>query len=290
MRRLDLVLKEALRGLVCHRLMTVASVTTAAAALSLLGFVYVGALVINGLSARVLEKIETAAYTAKSVTPDQLDRLKSQIEAIPGVVKVTLITREQAWERQRRAFSHLPYLSKIKNPLTDEFWVRVANPEQTNAVATRIRSLKGIDAVATPSTVLSRAVAVAKMVRLVGIVMCAALLLAAALITSNAIRLSVFARRREIRIMQLVGATDGFIRMPFLIEGTVHGLLGAAVASVVLLLGVEHTVAFVRQTLPFLPLSLYGVSFRDVCLGIAGVGAGVGATASALSVGRFLRA
>jgi len=269
--------------------MTAASVTTAAAALSLLGFVYVGASVINSLSSRVLEKIETAAYTAKSVTPEELGRIKTQIEAIPGVVKVTVITRDQAWERQRRAFSHLPYLSKLKNPLTDELWVRVAEPEQTNAVAARIRTLKGIESVAAPSAVLSRAVAVAKVIRLVGIGMCTALLLAAALITFNAIRLSVFARRREIRIMQLVGATDGFIRMPFLIEGTVHGLLGAAVASLVLLFGIQHAVAFVRQTIPFLPLSLSSVSLRDVCLGIAGVGAGVGAVASAFSVGRFLR-
>jgi cell division transport system permease protein len=288
--RFDFVLREVFRSVCRHGLMTVASVSTSAAALTVLGFVYVGAQAVNQLSARVLDKFEAAAFTSKSVTANQLLRLRSEIQSMPEVKSVTVVTRDEAWERQKRNYSHIPYLSKMKNPLTDEIWVRVKQPEQIEIVAKRLRSLPGIESVSVPSGVLDRAIRVARLIRTVGIVMCAALMGATSLITSNSIRLSVFARRREIRIMQLVGATDGFIKMPFILEGALHGLLGAAVACILLGFGLNQTFAAVRQTAPFLQLPVSSLSLTNVYLGLVVVGAGVGASASAVSVGRFLRA
>lgn len=290
MSRFDFVLREAFRSIYRHGLMTAASVSTSAAALTVLGFVYVGAQALNQLSARVLDKFEAAAFTSKSVTADQLLRLRSEIQSMPEVKSVTVVTREEAWERQKRSYSHIPYLSNMKNPLTDEIWVRVKQPEQIKTVARRLGSLPGIESVSVPSGVLDRAIRVARLIKTVGIVICAALMGATSLITSNSIRLSVFARRREIRIMQLVGATDGFIRMPFILEGALHGLLGAAVACALLGFGVNQTFAVVRQTAPFLQLPVSSLSLTNVYLGLVVIGAGVGASASAMSVGRFLRA
>jgi cell division transport system permease protein len=270
--------------------MTLASVTTAAAALTMLGFVVVGAMLLDQMSARVLSKFETAAYTASSITPEQLAQLGRQIAALPNVASVQVITREQAWEQQRRTLGYIPYLDKMKNPLTDEVWVKVRDPKQTAQVAALLRRMPGVESVAQPSETLTRALAAAWVLRAVGVAACVVLLLATALITSNAIRLAVFARRREIRIMQLVGATDSFVRMPFLLEGSAHGLLGAILAYLLLSTSLTHGVAFVQHTVPFLPVSLAGTPLGLVYVGLAGAGGGIGAVASAVSVGRFLRA
>jgi cell division transport system permease protein len=172
------------------------------------------------------------------------------------------------------------------NPLPNAYHVRVKNADDVPAVAKKIardpRVAKADYAADTVQKLLKTAAVLGR----AGIALIALLSISAAIVIANTIRLTVFARRREIAIMQLVGATNMYIRLPFIVEGMLAGVLGAAVAIGVLALAQAQVVPKLAQTLAF-------VSFRvdalTLCLELLAVGAAVGIIAAWLSVGRYLR-
>lgn len=114
-------------------------------------------------------------------------------------------------------------------------------------------------------------------------------LVASVLLISNAIRLSIFARRKEIEVMKLVGASDGFVRWPFVLEGLVQGLIGAVLAALLVVLANNLFVGWAQEQLPFVPVSAEVVNTVLVLGLLVAVGAAIGILGSVVSVRRFLR-
>jgi cell division transport system permease protein len=137
--------------------------------------------------------------------------------------------------------------------------------------------------------VVQRLLQLASLGRRVGIAVIVLFVLVAGIIISNTIRLTVFARRREISIMQLVGATNMYIRMPFICEGLLAGLAGAAVAVGVLALARASLVPKIALALPWLQVNAVSVDLSSLVLQLFAVGALVGIVASWIAVGRYLR-
>jgi cell division transport system permease protein len=205
------------------------------------------------------------------------------------VGSVQLVTKEQAWAEQKQKFNHIPELNSLENPLGDELHVTVSRPTAMRGLAHRIQSLGGVDEVRQGQRAeVDRLMQVGKVVNLIGSAISAMLLLATALIIGNAIRLGVFSRRKEIRIMQLVGATDGFVRTPFLLEGMFHGALGGLIACAALDALSHALTDFLSRALPFLPFSFAGLPVGTVYAVLIGSGVLIGLAGSYLSVRRFL--
>jgi cell division transport system permease protein len=167
--------------------------------------------------------------------------------------------------------------------------VSVRDPQLVPAVAASIRKLPGVESVDYGQEVVQRMLQLANVGRRVGIAVIALFVLVAGIIISNTIRLTVFARRREISIMQLVGATNMYIRLPFICEGLLDGILGAAVAIGVLAVARVSLVPKLAAALPWIQLNVVQVDISSIVLQLVLVGGAVGIIASWISVGRYLR-
>jgi cell division transport system permease protein len=168
--------------------------------------------------------------------------------------------------------------------------VQIVNPAQVHAVAASIRKLPSVANVEYAHDAVERLLRLSDVLGRVGLGIVGLLVFTAAIIISNTIRLTVFARRREIAIMQLVGASSLYIRMPFIVEGLVDGLLGAALALALLEAARAELMPKLAVALPFLPLHLATIDQLTFAGELLGVGALVGLVASWFSVGRYLHA
>jgi cell division transport system permease protein len=173
--------------------------------------------------------------------------------------------------------------------MPDKFEIRTTKPEQIERVAGVVRSLPQVARVNTAPEVLQNMLRIARLVRLVGLVCAGLLLLATVAVISNSIRITLFARRREIRIMQLVGATNGFIRLPFVFEGIFDGAAGAALACVVVTTAYQYLVRTALANVPLLNEFHTPVSLPPLFGGLAAIGVAIGALGSLVTMRRFLR-
>ncbi len=176
-----------------------------------------------------------------------------------------------------------------ENPLPDKFRIKARIPDDVEAVAASVRRLAGVQNVVYGQKTVQRLLQLGAVLRRVGIGVIVVFLVVAGIIISNTIRLTVYARRREIAIMQLVGATSTYIRLPFICEGLLDGVIGALFA--VALLAIARAALWPRllEALPWAQLTAAPVDVRILALQLVLVGAAIGVAGSWISVGRHLR-
>jgi cell division transport system permease protein len=176
------------------------------------------------------------------------------------------------------------------NPLPDALRVRVVDAERVRVVAASIRKMPNVANVEYAQDAVQKLLRLSDVLGRIGLGIVVLLVFTAAIIISNTIRLTVFARRREIAIMQLVGASGAYIRLPFICEGLLDGLLGAVVALGLLEIARFQLLPKLFIALPFLPMRSVAIDQTAFALELLGVGALVGVGASWISVNRYLRA
>lgn len=235
---------------------------------------------------RVEARVEVVAYLKDDASPQAVELAQKEIGAYPEVLRVYYVSRDQALEIARRDLSEFRsvFSDLDGNPLPASFEVRLKpgmrDPETVRGVADRIRSYPFVEEVRFGSEWLDKIFLLRRVAGAATLVLGGAFALVAALIIGAAIRLAIFARRDEIAIMRLVGATDGFVRRPFLIEGLLTGLLGAGLALAI-------TYALFR-ILSGAVVQLDWIPTSWIVAGIA-LGAAFGVLSSALAVRRHLR-
>ncbi|MGH7717176.1 MAG: permease-like cell division protein FtsX, partial [Vulcanimicrobiaceae bacterium] len=175
------------------------------------------------------------------------------------------------------------------NPLPNAIRVRVKNPDAVPAVAQSIAKMREVANVEYDQATVAKVLRLTEAIAKLGLIMIVVLIFAAAVIISNTIRLTVFARRREIAIMQLVGATNSYVRAPFLAEGFIAGTLGALVAISILALVQAELLPKMMATLSFIPFSTAHVDEVRLMLELLAAGAVVGVFGAWVSVSRYLR-
>ncbi len=289
----EFYLREALLSLRRNRLMTVAAIMTVAVSFLILGLFVLLVNNLNYMAGTLEDQVEIAAFVDPERSPASIRRLEEQIDEIPGVQENRFVSQDEALDRLREQFGERAGLLTAvdeMNPLRHSFEISVAEPEQVEAVADEIADLTGVEEVRYQQEVVERLFTLTHSIRVGGLVVVALLLLATTFLISNTIRLTVFARRREIGVMKLVGATDWFIRWPFIMEGVLLGLLGTLVSIFVLNRVYAWFAATMDRTIPFLPLvspqdeTTYMLSWVLLGLGIV-----VGAFGSIFSLRRFLQ-
>lgn len=283
---------ESWAGIRKNALMTLAAVSTVAVCLALSALFMILVQNINFISWILESEIELVAYLEDDFNRDLgRDYVVRQIGAIAGVDTVLYVTREEALDDLRRQFGdeqHLLDAVAGDNPLRDAVRIVVTDTDQLDAIASRVSGMASIDEVRYERELISRLLAFTDVARAGGMGLVVVLAAATFLIVSNTVRLTVFARREEIEIMKLVGATPWFIRMPFIIEGLVVGVSGAVVALAVTWYGYTLVLSRLALSLPFVPM-LSVRPLMDIVAGLLlGTGAFLGIISSAFAVRRFL--
>lgn len=202
------------------------------------------------------------------------------------------VSREEALDRLREQFGErqdlLDFVEEM-NPLRHSFEIKAEEAEQVKVVAQEVGRIEGVAEVKYRQEVVERLFSLTRSIRIAGLVLVVLLLMATVFLISNTIRLTVFARRREIGIMKLVGATDWFIRWPFILEGILLGVLGTLVSVLILRRLYDWVVASIYSSLPFIPVIPPEGIMQPLILLLFGLGFFVGAFGSLVSLRRFLR-
>lgn len=291
-RTMEYFIKEALYSLKRNGLMSFASVTTVALSLLILGLFLVMVLNLNNMASALESQVQISVYLQDGLSDFEMREVGTRITKLPGVVQVNFISKEEAMKRFKERLgeqqSLLNALGDV-NPLPNAFEVKVDRTDRVKTVAQAVMQLKGVENAKYGQEVIEQLFALTKMVRIFGLVIIVFLALAALFIISNTIRITVFARRKEIGIMKYVGATDWFIRWPFLLEGMMLGFGGAMLA--VLFLNETYGVLIhqVYESLAFLPLIPQYPFITNISVVLLVTGTVIGALGSTISLRRFMK-
>jgi cell division transport system permease protein len=293
MGRISFFLKEAFGSLKRNYFMTIAALVTVFLSIVVLGGVLVFVYTTDALLKEVEQKVEITVYlkTNPDPTQDQIDALQSQIMSWKEVKSSVPVSKAEALNRLKQDFADNPQILEglTGNPLPASFEISLVDPKQVNVVAARFTGNPIVDQVKYGKEIADKLFAFTSNARnfLLGFIVLLGVV--AVLLISNTIRLSIFARKREVEIMKLVGATNWFIRWPFIIEGVTVGLGGAVVAVVVVLVMNSFLVGKVRDSLPFMAVPLNAVPYVGVAAILLAVGVVIGAAGSSIGLRRFLK-
>ena len=284
-------LRRAWQGFWRNALMSLAATATMVLMLLLLaGFFIIQAGLLAGLQFTE-QKVEVVAYLESTATDAQVATLQAKIEAMPEVDTVTYITRDVALERfreQMKAQGREDLTQALdSNPLYASLEVKLVDPSAVRVVGDALRGEQVVRNVINIEALVDRVLTVTNVLRTAGTVLLLVVGVIALFIIVNTIRLAVVARSEEIEIMRLVGASDAFIRWPFVFEGAFVGFLGAAITLAVLAAAAEPLNDFMVDFFRVLPLQM-GSMTRDIVTLVVGTGVGLGILGSWLSVRTYL--
>lgn len=284
-------LRRAWQGFWRNALMSLAATATMVLMLLLLaGFWIIQSGLLAGLE-YTEQKVQVVAYLETTAHADDVAALRETVAAMPVVESVTYVSRDEALERFRERMAAqgrddlTPYLDS--NPLYASLEVRLTDPSRIREVGDAMRGATIVRNVINIDDLVDRVLTVTGVLRTAGTVILVVVAVIVLFIIVNTIRLAVVARAEEIEIMRLVGASDAFIRWPFVFEGAFVGLLGAVAALGVLGAAADPIGRFMVDFFRVLPLS-FGDLARELAILVLGAGVGLGILGSWLSVRTYL--
>jgi len=282
--------REVLFNMKRNLLMTAASMSTVMILSLILGFFIIFVMNLNFWSANVVRTLQIVAYIEPGLSEQDVKILQNKIAVIPEVKGVKFISKEEALQKMRAKLGNRLELSDIgSNPLPDAFEVNLTDYEKIPNVADKIKENKSVTEVRYGEDITRKLLSLNKAVRIVGFIIVFSLIAATIFIVSNTIRITVYARRREISIMQLVGASNWFIRWPFVIEGILYGLIGSLLATAVLALAYVHFIPQINLALPFIIIVKPSVLITRMACMLIFTGVTVGLIGSWISVNKYLK-
>ena len=284
--------REVIHSLRRNNWMSVASIGTVAVSLFIFGMFLMLVMNMNKMVDAMESQVQIKVYLEDDFSRDDARDLEVDLKKMQGVEKVTFVPKEEAMEKfKERLGDQKTLLDALDetNPLPDSFEVMVVQPEMVKTAAENIEKFEGVDSAKYGQDVMEHLFDITRLIRIFGFALMMVLALATLFIISNTIRLTVFARRKEIAIMKYVGATDWFIRWPFVLEGIVMGFLGSLIASVVLRFTYSGITAKIYDTLAFFPLIPEEPFLNYVTMIVVIGGMIMGAIGSTVSIKRFLK-
>jgi cell division transport system permease protein len=290
--RVGYFMAETATNLKRNLLMSIAAISTVAISLLLLGGVQILSMIVNNVTLSWEARVEISAYLRDNAAEGEIQALTSQLSGYEEVQEVTYVSKEQAYEDFKLLYRNNPEFYEHIGPesLPASLRIKLTDAKYTEEVAARIQGAPGVDDVRFGGEIIKRLLQVNSLLRTVTLAMSIVLMVASAGLIANTIRLAIYARREEIGIMKLVGATNWFIRIPFMLEGVFAALVGALVAGSIVV--AANTLLFTRigEALPFLGAAFtFSTSeIASVLLILLGVGSVVGVLGSTLALRRFL--
>jgi cell division transport system permease protein len=290
--RFKLLMSEAFRSIGANKSTTLAAVVTVLVGMFLLGvFIGLGTWLVSWSDSKKKE-LAVHTFVKDTATSKEVNQLRTFLESDPRVKEggVTFITKAQALEIMRKREPELT-ANLPSNPLPASFDIVPNKGEDTEAIALGIQKAKlaAVDDVTWGKEVSKRILALARGIQIVFLIAIIVLLVASTIDIANTIRLSIFARRREVEVMKLVGATNWFVRGPFMLEGLLTGLVGSLAAILLLFLGRELAVPSILPDNSSTSAEVQAMPFMWTSMILLVVGLGIGALGSGLTLRKFLR-
>ena len=285
-------IKEGFKSIKRNGWMSFAAISAVSITLLLVGGLIATVMNINELATSIENDVSVRVYIDIAAEEADQDKLLEELESLDNVEEVTFSSREEQLDNLISSYGETFELFEgDQNPIHNVFVVDTASPEFTSEVAADIEPLDFVSEVNYGGAQADRLFQMTSTIRNVGGIIIIALIFTAVFLISNTIRITIFSRSTEIEIMKLVGATNWFIRWPFLIEGALIGFVGAMIPSVALWFiynSVYATVSGFFQGTSFLILNPSPYMIQLIFL-LAGLGIGIGALGSSLSIRRFLK-
>ncbi len=283
---------DAFKSIKRNRTISIASMITVSATLLIFGIFMLLAMNINGLVDTVESKVEIKVYLTKNVTITQQRDIENKLRSSNGVKDVIYESKSQALENFKETLKEnkkiLNGYDSANNPLPSSFIVKLEKPEFADPVTNQVKNMAGVDDIANDRELIKKISTISSTVKWSGGVLFIILIGVSLFLIGNTIKLTVFSRRREIGIMKFVGATDWFIRWPFIIEGMVIGIIGALISDIFLYYIYRFAYGKITQALitaQLIPLNyVYGTMLWQFIL----AGVLIGALGSYISMRKFL--
>jgi cell division transport system permease protein len=277
-----------------NKSMGLASITSIAAVLMILGIVLVLILSINNVvNDTKLEFDEVEVFLEDEISLEQMTKIEDTAKDVPGVVSVIYRSKDQALEIMKEDWGEDAYLLEDleTNPLPNSYIIKVEDIELADNLVNSIKTLDGVEEVKYYKDIIDRLLNFASYIRIGGMIIIAVLVFVSIFIISNTIKLTVTSRKREINIMKYVGATNSYIRGPFIIEGIFFGLVGALISIAVVYFAYRYLYLNMNESF-YNMFTFYLIPpesiISDISVIFLTLGAGIGAMGSMLSLKKFL--
>lgn len=274
--------------------MSLASVFSITAMLLILGLFFVLIVNINMAAEAAKQEFDTVqVYLLDSTTPEQAETMITEVKGLRGVADVSYLSKDDAIQNWKADWGENAYLldSLASNPLPNSIMVKVESLETSDTVVKALKAFEGVEDIKYYKETVDKLVKITDSIQIAALIIMIFLVVVSVVVVSNTIKLTVLARSREIHIMKYVGATNWFIRGPFLIEGIVIGLISAGISVGIVALVYGKVVELIGQDL-FLILSTPMVSAGFLTTNLVfiflAIGVSIGACGSIISMRRFL--
>lgn len=293
LRTFSYFVKEAFKSMRRNGLMTLASISTVTLSLFMLGVFLCGVVNLNNMAASLETQVQLSVYLKDDLTTNQIMETGKAVKSQPHIKELKFVTKDQALQdfKSRLGDDQKQMIDSLEgvNPLPNSYIVTFENPQDVKLAAKELATVPGVESVHYGQDVVDELFKITQIIRIGGIVLIAFLAAATLFIISNTIRLTVFARRKEIAIMKYVGATNGFIRWPFVIEGMLLGCIGGLIAVACTGEFYYFITSEIEQSLAFFPLVPMFPIFYQLAVALLIIGIFVGAIGSAISLRQYMR-
>jgi cell division transport system permease protein len=289
------VIKQALVNLWRNRTMTIASVVSVTATLMILGIIFLLIINISNFAEYASDQFDVVqVFLEEDLTNEEMRSIGDEIEEIAEVASVTFESKSQALEKMKQEWDEYATVLmglENRNPLPDSYIVHINNIVYSDNIAREMTKISGIEEIKYYRDVILKIRSIKAFIRNVGISIIVILLFVSTFVISNTIKLAVTSRKNEIQIMKYVGATHWFIRWPFILEGTLLGVVGALLAAGLIQVGYSYTYELLTSNF-YVIIAAYIVPVSGVMVDVLEVflpvGAGIGALGSMWGVKRYL--
>lgn len=293
-------IKEGLKNLGRNGWMTFASISSVTVALLLVGFFTALMLNLNNVTNQVKDDVEVKVFIEQTASDEEIEQLGEKIKSLPRVAKVEYVPKKEGLERLIESMSQddkeVPVLASLRgeeNPLPNAYEIKGERPEDVMTIAKAIEPFEHVATVkyGDGKGTVEKLFNVTDTARNIGIAVILGLLFTAVFLISNTIKLTIVSRGTEIEIMKLVGATNGFIRWPFFVEGLLLGVLGSVIPITLLLFVYRnfYTFFYDKYATSFVELVPMNPTIYLLAGGLLLVGAIIGVWGSVTSVRKFLK-
>ena len=287
-------LKEAFKNLWRNRLMSIASISSVSATLLILGIIFALILNINAMAQSAKDQFDSIqVYLNDDLSSDDVIALQDRIKNVEGVSDVVYESKSDALKRMKESWQDNAYLLEglESNPLPSSLIVYLSDIYYSSSVLNEVQNLKGIEEIKSYQDIVEQLLSITEGIRKTGIIVIFVLIAISTFIIHNTIKLTVNSRRREINIMKYVGATNWFIRWPFLAEGTILGLIGAGLSALAMKFAYDYVFEMMHSDF-YVLVSAYVIPptdlMKDVLFLFLIIGAGIGALGSIWSMRKYL--
>ncbi|WP_283170596.1 permease-like cell division protein FtsX [Curtanaerobium respiraculi] len=295
--------KESLKGFSRNLSTALGSIVTIFLSLMIVGVFLVGGYIVDNIVNSVESKVSITVYVADEASDSDLQSLQGYIKGLDDVAQVSFTSKEAALEKFKNSMTSNPEIIEQldgQNPLPASIDVELTDAQQVADVAAQIAGNSTFqkicdnpgnpeDSLKYGQKTVEKLFTVTNYIRYIGAALVILLVFIAFVFINNTIRLSILARRKEIAIMRLVGASNNFIRGPFLMEGSLHAVIGAVLAIAILELLRNFGLSRLQDALPWLPIDVSASSFAFIYVLLIVFGLIIGVLGSALAMRRYLK-